>query len=582
MPKIPTVTAWIMRLKMMYENNRKFFGVQSYFALRATCCVPQNAERGTQNEKGLTLVEMIIALAMMGIVFAAIMPLFGQIRNSWDSKQAAAETLQNGRILVDHLNRTLSKAVRITAVSNSSQTNGYIEFEDNDANDLRYDVNSTTDYVEFGYVGELYDLAGPVNKLQFTCYDANDLDTALDVSTADINDIRFVKVETTLTNSRSASQNKTLYASAYLRTNGSQEGFTKGTPFEYNTSLGENPAVVQIDSTHYLCAYSGPGDDGWAVVLTVDTDTLDISSEIPFEYDATNGLTPALSQIDSTHYLCAYSGPGNDGWAVVLTVNTGTWGITSETPFEFDTNKATGPALAKIDGSHYLCVYTDKFSDGQAVVLTVNTGTWDITKETPLEYDTDNAETPALAKINGSHYLCVYTDKFSDGQAVVLTVNTSTWDITKETPLEYDTTNGETPALLQIDTTHYLCAYDGPGSDGWAVVLTVNTSDWSISKQTAFEYDGTSGLTPDLAQIDPNNYLCAYVGPASAGYAAILTVDPDNWTITSGAAFEYESTGAKTPNLAQINPNDYLCAYTGAGKDGWSVVLQPANGQVRP
>jgi len=134
MPKIPTVKAWIVRLKMMYENSIKFL----YREHRASV-------------KGLTLVEMIIALAMMGIVFAAIVPLFGQIRNSWDSKQAAAETLQNGRILVDHLNRTLSKAVRITAVSDSSQTIGYIEFEDNDANNLRYDVNGTTDYVEFGY-----------------------------------------------------------------------------------------------------------------------------------------------------------------------------------------------------------------------------------------------------------------------------------------------------------------------------------------------------------------------------------------------------------------------------------------------
>ena len=562
MPKIPKVKAWIVRLEIMYENTIKFL----YREHRAS-------------GKGLTLVEIIIALAMMGIVFAAIVPLFGQIRNSWDSKQAAAETLQNGRILLDHLNRTLSKAVRIIAVSDSSQTIGYIEFEDNDANNLRYNVNGTTDYVEFGYAGELYDLAGPASQLQFTCYDACDLDTPI----TDVNSIRFVKVETTLTNPTAMGKDKTLIASAYLRTNGNnQAGITKGTPFEYNISLGKNPAVVQIDSTHFLCAYSGPGDDGLTVVLTVDTGTWDISSQTAHEFDATNAQNPALSQIDSTHYLCVYSGPGDDGWAVVLTVNTGTWDITSETPFEYDGEMGATPALAKIDDSHYLCVYSDKFTDGQAVVLTVNTSTWDITKETPLEYDTDNASIPALAKIDGSHYLCVYSDKFSDGQAVVLTVNTSTWDITREIPLEYDTTNGETPAVLQIDTTHFLCVYDGPGKNGWAVVLTINTGDWSISKETAFEYDGTSGLTPDLAQIDPNDYLCAYVGPASAGYAAILTVDPDDWTITNGTTFEYESIVATTPNLTQIDPNNYLCAYTSIDNDGWSVVLQLPNGQVKP
>jgi len=562
MPKIPTVKAWIVRLKMMYENSIKFL----YREHRASV-------------KGLTLVEMIIALAMMGIVFAAIVPLFGQIRNSWDSKQAAAETLQNGRILVDHLNRTLSKAVRITAVSDSSQTIGYIEFEDNDANNLRYDVNGTTDYVEFGYTGELYDFAGPSSRLQFTCYDACDLDTPI----TDVNSIRFVKVETTLTNPSAMGQDKTLIASAYLRTNGNnQAGITKGTPFEYDISLGENPAVVQIDSTHFLCAYSGPGNDGLAVVLTVDTGTWDISRHTAHEFDSTNGQTPVLSQIDSTHYLCVYSGPGDDGWAVVLTVNTATWSITSETPFEYDGEMGAMPTVAKIDNSHYLCLYSDKFSDGQAVVLTVNTSNWDITKETPLEYDTNYAGTSALAKIDNSHYLCAYSDKFSDGLAVVLTVNTSNWNITKETPLEYDIMNGETPDLVQIDSTHYLCAYDGPDKDGWAVVLTVNTGNWSISRETAFEYDGTSGLTPDLAQIDPNDYLCAYVGPTSAGYAAILTVNPDDWTITRGTTFEYESTGATTPNITQIDPNNYLCAYTSLDNDGWSVVLQLPNEQVKP
>jgi len=212
----------------------------------------------------------------------------------------------------------------------------------------------------------------------------------------------------------------------------------------------------------------------------------------------------------------------------------------------------------------------------------VDTDTWDITKETPFEFDADEATDPALAKIDDSHYLCVYTDTFSDGQAVVLTVNTSTWDITKEIPLEYETANGETPALIQIDSTHYLCAYDGPDSHGWAVVLTVNIGDWSISTETTYEYEGTSGLNPDLAQIDPNDYFCAYTGPASAGYAVILTVNPNDWTITSGTAFEYESATSITPNLVQIDPNNYLCAYTSTGSDGWSVVLQPASEQVEP
>ncbi|MHC4533139.1 MAG: PilW family protein, partial [Planctomycetota bacterium] len=142
--------------------------------------------------KAMTLLETIIAMALMAIIFAALVPQFRLINNSWDSKVGASETLQNGRVLINHLNHNLSKASRITAVSDSSETNGYIEFIDNDANNVRYDVNSTTDYVEFGLIGSPSDLAGPVSQLQFTCYDAYDLDTPI----TDINSIRNVKVET--------------------------------------------------------------------------------------------------------------------------------------------------------------------------------------------------------------------------------------------------------------------------------------------------------------------------------------------------------------------------------------------------
>jgi len=167
---------------------------------------------------GLTLLEMILAMAMMAIIFAVIVPQLRPMLNSWDSKAGAGEAVQNGRVLIDHLKYNLSKAVRITDVSGSAVTEGYIEYEDNDGNTCRYDVASS--YVEFGVVGDLNDLAGPVSQLQFTCYDACDLDTPI----TDVNSIRSVKVQTTLTNSASLGQDKTFIAQVYLRANASSGG----------------------------------------------------------------------------------------------------------------------------------------------------------------------------------------------------------------------------------------------------------------------------------------------------------------------------------------------------------------------
>ena len=479
---------------------------------------PRNKIRAST---ALTLLEMIIALAIMATVFAAILPLFRSIQNSWDSKQAAAETVQNGRVLIDHLNRNLAKAFKIIAVSDPATTTGYIQFEDNDGNNLEYDIANS--YVRFGFAGDLSDLAGPASRLQFTCYDASDFSTPI----TDVNDIRFIKVETTLTNSATMGQDKTFTTSVYLRTNANihGEGITKKPPFEYDTLQGKTPALAQVDDTHYLCAYNGWDGGGWAVIFTVNPITWTVSKGAVFEFDASDGKTPALAQIDDDHYLCAYEGPDSDGWAVVLTVNPITWTISKGTAFEYDTSKGMTPALEKIDDDHYLCAYEGDKDDGWATVLTINTGAWTITKETPFEYDTSKGKTPDLEKIDDNHYLCAYQGDKDDGWATVLTVNTGTWTITKETPFEYDSEKARAPALAQIDDSRHLCDYSGEGDDGCAVVLVVDPSTWTISKETPYEYDDSKGNTPALEKIDDKYYLCAYEGGNDDGWSVVLTVD---------------------------------------------------------
>jgi len=113
-----------------------------------------------------------------------------------------------------------------------------------------------------------------------------------------------------------------------------------------------------------------------------------------------------------------------------------------------------------------------------------------------------------------------------DGGAVVLTVNTSNWTISKGTRLEFDASKGLTPALTQIDASHYFCAYTGDGDAGWAAILNVNTSNWTISKGNTFEYDTDKGKTPALVRINNDHHLCAYSGEGDDGYAAVL--DPDS------------------------------------------------------
>jgi len=530
---------------------------------------------------GLSLLEMIISMAIIVLIFAAILPQFRNVQNSWASKQGGAEAVQNARVVMDFLNRHLASAARITAVSDPADTRGYIEFEDNKGNTVRCDIGAN-DYIRYGDTAEgLFDLAGPASKLQFTCYALDDLDTP----TTDAKSIRLVKVGTTLTNTAALGQDKAFITQAYIRSN-IAKAITAETTFEHDIAMGQTPALAQIDPAHYLCAYHGASQKGYASVLSVNTVDWTISKGPEFVYKINHGTGPALAKVNNTHYLCVYAGASWDGWAVVLVVDPVDWSLSKETDFEYNTTQGKTPALAQIDPTHYLCVYTGPDDDGWAVVLTVDTGDWTISGGTGFEFDTNNGRRPALAKIDDEHYLCAYTGPDADGWAAVLTVDTGNWDITKQTSFEFDSSNCRTPELAGIDGTHYLCAYSGPGDDGYALVLTVDTDTWTISKGAALEYDPT-GYTRGqaLTLIDSQSYLCVYTGHtdffAQDGWSTVLSAGSGDWTVSNGPLFEWDSMNGESPALAGIDPTHYLCVYEGPHEDGWAVVLE-ADVLIRP
>jgi hypothetical protein len=485
---------------------------------------------------------------------------------------------------MDHITFNLTQANKITTISDSTETNGYIEFEDNDGNTMRYEIGAGN-LVQFGPVGSLSELGGPVSQLQFACYDACDLDTPI----TDVNQIRSVKVQSTFTNSAALGRDQGFTAQAYLRTNAL--GDSRGIPtvteepsseFEYDTFNGEEPAFSQIDATNYLCAYAGPGPDGYAVILTVDTGNWTISKGTAFVFDSVSCERPALARIDAANYLCAYTGAQGDGWAVILTVNTVTKTINKGTPFEFDADNCEIPALSRIDSDNFLCAYTGKAVSGKkhgwAVILTADTGAGTISKGTPFEFDTSAVFGCALANIDNVHYLCTYGFSeggggSSGGRAVVLTANTGTGTISKETSFDFETSRPSETDLGKIDDNHYLCAYEGGGAVGYAVILTVTGGSWVIGKGTRVQLDVDQGHSPAVAWMSDDDFLCAYGAFGEDGMARVLQVDTQTDSVICGPPYEHDLVKGKTPALARVDDTHVLCAYTGDADDGYVVIL---------
>lgn len=177
--------------------------------------------------RGTTLVELTVATALMATVFAAIMPLFAGIRNSADARWASLEMVQNARVLNEQLCRYLTQARRIVAFSASTDDSGYLEFEAQDGIVYRCAVG-TRDYIEFGPVGKLGTLAGPVEYLRFACYGAADFDRPVPTPEG----VRLVSWEVGLKSTGQLMKGKSLAGACCLRVN----SLTK----DYGASVG-NP-----------------------------------------------------------------------------------------------------------------------------------------------------------------------------------------------------------------------------------------------------------------------------------------------------------------------------------------------------
>ncbi|MCP4453127.1 MAG: LamG domain-containing protein, partial [Planctomycetes bacterium] len=106
----------------------------------------------------------------------------------------------------------LSQAARINRLSGSGEALGYIEFTDYADTTYRYDV-SGLNYVEYGELGSLIDLAGPVSQLQFSCYDGSDMASG---PITDVNAVNLIKIEVTMTNSAEFAQDLVLSTSVFL------------------------------------------------------------------------------------------------------------------------------------------------------------------------------------------------------------------------------------------------------------------------------------------------------------------------------------------------------------------------------
>lgn len=271
---------------------------------------------------------------------------------------------------------------------------------------------------------------------------------------------------------------------------------TNGSVVEYDTTAGYYSSSVLMDETHILNVWGGASEDGFACIFTVDTGAGTITKTgTAFEFDTTMGVFNNLTKLSTTKAVVFYRGALDDGFSVVLSVNTTTWAVTAGgSAFEFkDTTTIQGnDTVLMSDGSPMVVINawcnSDTTLQSYIQSFNINTSTWAITafgSELELGGTTSGAgyvNHITLKKVDATHVIAWYAGSGIDGFVGVYTLNQGTGALTATgTPLEFDTVNSASKSSIDFTETpgFFVCVWGGSGNDGYIQSFQVDMTSLS-------------------------------------------------------------------------------------------------------
>jgi len=344
---------------------------------------------------------------------------------------------------------------------------------------------------------------------------------------------------------------------------------------EFDTSSGLNPAMIKISGNVYAIAYQGSGDDGFIETVTInDTGSITNPSIDLLEFDTGNGREPSIVNVAGEVYAVAYRGRGNDGFVKTIQIEAdGSINDTIIDELEYETSKGLTPDMIRIDGGVFAIAYRGPGDDGYiSTILISDNGLIQDSVVDTFEYDTAQCSTPEITRIADGNYAVVYTGQAGDGFIKTVGIeNNGTIDETVIDSLEFDTSSGKEPKIINIDGDIYSIAYRGAGGDAFIKTIEIS-EDGQIGDSVIDEYahDTRAGNEPSIVTIGRNIYGIAYGGDRSDGYLSTIKID-NNGSIdkTRIDSLEFDTSKGLDADIIYIGDGVFAIAYAGSGNDGY-------------
>lgn len=341
--------------------------------------------------------------------------------------------------------------------------------------------------------------------------------------------------------------------------------------YEFDTSAGSYPDIIQIDSDTYAISYQGQGTGVLSgFVQTVDIDSLGNITPTgnTLEFETAAIVFTEMVQIDSDTFAIVYRSTDNDGFIQTVDI-TGAGVITSKANFEFDTNTGTDPQIVQVDSDTFAVVNQGGGADGWIRTLNISADGLTISEEDSFEFDTLEGRDNDIIQVDSDTFLVVHRGVDNHGFARTINISTDGTINSIENTLEFEpTVEAYQNALAQIDSDTFVVAYRDVDSDGRLATLDV-TSSGTITLVETLEYDTAAASHPDIKRLDDKSFVIAYQGGGNDGFIKTIpiTTSGDIGTVTD--TYEFDTGNGRFPSIISIDGNTVAVATRGGGSDGF-------------
>lgn len=354
----------------------------------------------------------------------------------------------------------------------------------------------------------------------------------------------------------------------------------KGTALEFDTTDCNSNSCYAIDSTHVINFWGGVLGDGFAQVFAVNTTTWAVTTAgAALEFDTQDGISNSCFIIDSNHFINFYRGLSGDGYVQTYTVNTTTWAITGNANLEFDTQNNDYNSCWQIDSNHFIDFWAGGTGTvGYAQVFIVNTTTWAVTTAAnSLAINGASRHTDHSCHPVDSNHFIDFSQNIdnTEGNVAVFTVNTSTWDVTRNGSfLNFHNTSIGANSCYKIDTNHFINFwFDAAGNTyGYAQVFTVNTSTWAVTT-SGDKLQTTYSNNNRCRQVDSNHFI-NYNYNSTQGIAIIFAVNTSTWAVSAVSSVAFDTQTAVGSSAFAMDSEHYINFWSGVAGDGFAQVFE--------